>query len=366
MTIIDQIVEGENKQRALLARLRESKKPVIIYGAGVYAYVLQRFLATNGITVAAAMVDAAYRSDEAFLGLKLITTEESAPRLGDFHIVVGITNYPIFQHKLARLGATDVHVIDIPDYLNMPHAFMDMQFVRENIAQFDKAAELFADDLSRETYIAAINTKINEDLDYVKPQVRVDNLYFPTEFPLRENESLLDVGGFTGDTVREFHDLTKGRYEKIIALEPSEENFAKLEATIRELGAANVVPVKVGAWDVKATLRLATKEMHIDNQITDDGAEHIEVDRIDSIIGGLGYPVTLIKLDINGAEYRALAGAAETIRKNRPRIIVRLHTKEDFFRLPILLKEIAPDMKLYLRQRNFMSMMIVLYGVFSS
>jgi len=366
MSIINRIVvEGSNQQRALLTRLRESKKPVIIYGAGVYAYVLKRFLAANGIAVAAVMVDAAYRSDAAFMGLTLTTTEESAGRLGDCHVVVGITNYPMFVDKLAKLGATAIHVIDIPDYLNMPNAFMDREFVTAHSAQFDHAAGLFADDLSRETYIAAINTKVNENLDYIRPHVRLDNLYFPSsEFPLREDEVLLDVGGFTGDTVREFHHLTQGRYAKIISLEPGEENFGKLQATIATLGLAKVLPLKIGAWDEKTTLRFTTKEMHIDNQITDDGVQQIEVDTIDAILSSLGGSVSLIKLDINGAEHRALCGARETIRRDRPRIVVRLHRKEDFFRLPILLKEAAPEMQLYLRQRNFMSMMVVLYGVF--
>jgi hypothetical protein len=43
-----------------------------------------------------------------------------------------------------------------------------------------------------------------------------------------------------------------------------------------------------------------------------------------------------------------------------------MHRKEDLFRLPILLNEVAPEMKLHLRQRNYMSMMTVLYGVFDS
>ncbi|MDP2829651.1 MAG: FkbM family methyltransferase [Sulfuricellaceae bacterium] len=367
MSIINRIVGGTNKQRALLIRLRESSKPVMIYGAGVYAYVLKRFLAANGITVAVVMVDAAYKREDAFMGLMVTTTEETAGQLADYHVVVGITNYPLSVDKLAKLGATEIHVIDIPDYLNMPNAFMDMEFVKEHRDQFDQALGLFADDLSRETYIAAINTKINENLDYIKPHVRPDNLYFPaTEFPLRQDEVLLDVGGFTGDTVREFHSLTEGRYAKIISLEPDEENFGKLLATIKTLGLSKVLPLKIGAWDERATLRFAPKEMHIDNQITDDGAQQINVDTIDSILSGLGGSVTLIKLDINGAEYRALSGARETLRKHRPQIVVRLHRKEDFFRLPILLNKLAPDIKLYLRQRSFMSMMVVLYGVFDS
>ncbi|MBI1891045.1 MAG: FkbM family methyltransferase [Burkholderiales bacterium] len=365
MTILDHLVDGNNKQRPLLERMRSSAKPVMLYGAGVYAYVLKRFLEANGITVSGVMVDAAYKTEDAFMGAKVVTTEELVDRLGDFHFVVGITNVPVAVERLEKLGAPDVHVIDIPDYLNMPDGFMDMAFVKANVEQFERASQVFADDLSRQTYIAAINTKINENLDYVRPHVRVDNLYFPkTEFALRENEVFLDVGGFTGDTIREFHHVSGGRYNKIISLEPFEDNFARLVETVNSLDHPRVVPIKVGAWDEKTSLSFATNDMDIDNKIAEGGSKTIEVEPIDAIMEREGSTVTLIKTDINGAEYRALAGARKTIQRDRPRVITRLHLKEDFFRIPLLLRDIAPDIKIYLRQRGYFSMMVILYAEF--
>lgn len=367
MRIADRLIGGSNRQRDLLRRLREARQPVVIYGAGVYAYVLKRFLDANGVAVGGVMVDAAYHSERTFMGMALARTEDALARLAGQPIVAGIANYPLLIDKLARLGVTDVHVIDVPDYLNMPNAFMDRQFVQENAERFDAAWALLADELSRETYVAAINTKINEDLEHIRPYVRLDRLYFPaTEFPLHDSEVLLDVGGFTGDTVREFHQVTGGRYSRIISLEPSEENFDKLQATIEELRLTRVLPLRIGAWDEKTTLPFAAQEWHIDNRISPGGAGRIAVDRIDSLLHGIAESVSLMKFDINGAEYPAISGARETIRRCRPRVVVRLHRKEDFFRLPILLKELAPDMHLYLRQRNYMSMMLVLYGVFDS
>ncbi|MFZ6658620.1 FkbM family methyltransferase [Undibacterium sp. TJN19] len=367
MKIIDQLFEETNQQRILLQRLKVSARPIIIYGAGVYAYVLKRFLELNGIHIQAAMVDADYQSHPSFTDLNVVTTESYVTQLGNCHVIIGITNYPPCVEKLEKLGLTDIHVIDIPDYLNMPNAFMDRQFVIENSAHFEQAADLFADELSRQTYIAAINTKINENLDHIKPLVRLDNLYLPSsEFSPGDHENFLDVGGFTGDTVREFHAIKKGAYEKIISLEPGDKNFTALQETISTLQLSKVIPLKVGAWNEKTTLRFTTKDMHIDNEISETGSSEIQVDTIDAILKQLDTSVSLIKLDINGAEYQALCGAAETIRKNRPNIVVRIHKKEDFYRLPILLKQLAPDIKLYLRQRNYMSMMLIMYGIFDS
>mgnify|MGYP001326917792 CR=1 FL=1 len=365
MQLLDDIThETPHARRRVLEDLARSPSPTYIYGAGVFAYVLQRYLEPCGIKVQAAMVDRAFVNAEKYVELPILTTEDNVEQLADANIIIGVTNYPPVVGHLQRLGARHVHVIDIPDYLNMPHPFMDQAFVREHADEFSRVLELFADDLSRKTYIASINCKVSENLSYVSELVKLDELYFSKhEFPLTDSETLLDVGGYTGDTVHEFHRLMGGAYSGIISLEPSPENFKILESTAQTYGTDRVTAVPVGAWDSKTTLRFTPKKQHIDNQITETGPESIEVDTIDNILMGLGRTVSIIKLDINGAEYRALQGARQTIQRDRPRIITRLHTKEDYYRIPLLLKSFSPSMKLYLRQRNYMSMMVVLYGL---
>ncbi len=365
MQLLDHITdETPHERRRVLEDLARSSAPTYIYGAGVFAYVLQRYLDASGIKVRAAMVDRAFVDAEKYVELPILVTEDSAEQIANNNIVVGVTNYPSVLENLVRMGARHVYAIDVPDYLNMPHAFMDQHFVREHLNKFSDALELFADDLSRQTFIASINCKVSENLSYVSRVVKLDELYFPkSEFPLTGSETLLDVGGYTGDTVHQFHRLMDGQYTKIISLEPSPENFEVLKSTAQTYGAGRVITVPVGAWDCKTTLRFTPKKQHIDNQITETGPASIAVDTIDSILADLGESVSVVKLDINGAEYRALQGARQTIQQDRPRIITRLHTKEDYYRIPLLLKSFSPSMKLYLRQRNYMSMMVVLYGL---
>jgi FkbM family methyltransferase len=352
----------------LLAQLQKSQLPIVIFGAGVYAYVLKRFLEACAIPIESVMVDSAFCGTGTFIGLPPLILEDNLHRLAHIHVIVGITNFPPQVEKLKNAGALHVHVIDVPDYLNMPHPFMDLAFVKAHEQSFEQGYHVWADELSQRTYFAAIQGKINEDLAQIAPWVKLDDLYFPhSEFPLHQHESLLDVGGFTGDTVREFILATGGKFEKIISLEPDAKNFHQLQLTALAMGPESIVSLQIGAWDEKATLKFASKSQQIDNQISDQGMHEIDVDTIDAILQGIGQPnITLMKLDINGAERKALLGAADTIRRCRPRIITRLHTKEDFYQIPLLLKQIAPGMKLYLRQRNHVSLMLVLYGSFES
>ncbi|MCB0402895.1 MAG: FkbM family methyltransferase [Flavobacteriales bacterium] len=367
MKLLDKIVTNqENRQDLILQELRQSNKPVIIYGASVYAYVVYKYLNALGIPVFKMAVDRAYKQSDSYMGIEVISIEDVLDRADDLNIIIGISNYPQVIERFREKGITSLITIDVPDFLNIPEHFMNHDFVYENRNHFEKAYELFDDELSKKTFEGAINTKLTSDLSHILPNVEPDHLYFTKEnFPEKKNEVMLDVGGFNGDSIRDFVQITGGQFKHIISLEPFPKMFDDLNATVNELGLQDrCTTIQLGAWNEKTTLSFSNTEMDIDSKIKADGDLKIEVDTIDSMLLNVDFPVTYMKFDINGAEYNALQGAAETIRKNRPFVAVKMHVKEDFFRLPILLKQIAPDIKLHLRQRNYMSMMLVLYGFF--
>ena len=73
-----------------------------------------------------------------------------------------------------------------------------------------------------------------------------------------------------------------------------------------------------------------------------------ELVSIDDVVREEGLPrVDCIKLDVEGAELAALRGAADTIRRFRPRLIICLyHQPEDLFSLPLYVKSLVPDYRL--------------------
>lgn len=350
-------------QRTLIAALRDSPRPVVLFGAGVYAYVLARFLVLQGVRPRCALVDRGLQTAERLLDLPVVAIEDFGDAIREAEVVIGITNYPAVEDRLRALGAAGVHVVDVPDYLEMPGPFIDAAFVEANLPAFESAWAAFGDELSRLTYAASINARLNEDPRLLRPVVRRDRLYFPSaEFPVGDHECFLDVGGYDGDSVLDFHAASGGRYDAIVSLEPCLGNFERLQRRIAEAGLDRVVALRRGAWDSRQTLHVAPQQMAIDNRIATGGSEAIEVDRIDAILAGLGRDPSLVKLDINGAEYPALVGAEDTLRRLQPRVAVRLHRKEDYFRIPLLLGRLLPTRRLLLRQRCHLSLMVVLYA----
>jgi hypothetical protein len=88
----------------------------------------------------------------------------------------------------------------------------------------------------------------------------------------------------------------------------------------------------------------------------------IDVATIDSVLGGTS--VDIIKMDIEGAEYRALLGAQNSIKKHKPRLAICLyHNIEDFIEIPELILKMVPEYKLFLRHHSKSCTDTILYAM---
>ena len=149
----------------------------------------------------------------------------------------------------------------------------------------------------------------------------------------RPGDIVLDAGANVGLYTR--HAL-KQRASRVIAIEPVPPNLECLRRNFRdEIAAGRVVVYPKGIWNREDTL-----EMHLN---PDNAAAHsfvtwspratlmtLPLTTVDKIVNDLGLAkVDLIKMDIEGAERRALAGSVETIRRFRPRMAICVYHLDD-------------------------------------
>ena len=77
-------------------------------------------------------------------------------------------------------------------------------------------------------------------------------------------------------------------------------------------------------------------------------ANEIDVTSLDAAITGR---VSFIKMDIEGSEIPALKGGVRTIQENKPKLaICAYHLEDDLWNIPILIKKLVPEYKIYMRQ----------------
>ena len=69
-------------------------------------------------------------------------------------------------------------------------------------------------------------------------------------------------------------------------------------------------------------------------------------------------------MDIEGAEFDALRGGSNVIRRDRPILAICVyHNQNDIWRIPLLIHEMIPEHKLYLRAYEGDGFQTVMYAV---
>lgn len=339
-----------------LKNLKAAGLPIVLYGDGWYAPYVREYLARRGLQIAAVFTDAGFTTSG-----QAVSFDEVNGRLDKFNIVIAFANARLAREKLGRLDERRVAGIYFFDVMSelLCNTF-DRSYLEANKTQFGAAYDLLADSLSRETFEAFINSKLGGDAEALAAVSRKEQ-YFPKGIiELSDSEVFVDGGAYTGDTLLTFMRLAGGRCARCCAFEPEAANAAKLKATVEKRGLRSVTVFNKGLWSAPATLPFAVWHGTSASAVSGAGQVTVEADTVDQ----LAPDATFIKLDIEGAELEALKGAAETIKRNRPKLAVCVYHKPgDLFEIPLFIRSLAPEYRFYLRQHQPVACETVLYAV---
>ncbi len=171
--------------------------------------------------------------------------------------------------------------------------------------------------------------------------------YFDLDLiPKCENEVLVDLGAFTGDSILSFiKNYGIDSYDKIYCYEINKENFGYLEANLKNYEDINLR--LNGVSDINGVMYLKENGELSSCQVSDDGDIPIEVVKLDDDIKE---EVTMIKSDIEGAEKKALMGAISHIKNEHPKLLISIyHSNDDIWEIPRMIKEMDESYRFYLR-----------------
>ncbi len=159
-----------------------------------------------------------------------------------------------------------------------------------------------------------------------------------------ENDVIVDLGAYTGDSILDYI-YTYGKYQRIYAYEITPCTYQTLLQNISEY--QNIIPLQKGVGSQKGKMFLDEDKQRGGNHLLDEGEIPVEVVTLDEDIKE---PVTVIKMDIEGAEKDAILGAESHIRKEKPKLLISsYHIPEDIFEIPQLIHSIRGDYKFYMR-----------------
>ena len=170
------------------------------------------------------------------------------------------------------------------------------------------------------------------DLDIVKPS---------------QEEVIVDVGAYTGDTILTYiKNYGLDNYKKIYSYEITPESIELLKNNTRYYPNIEVRKKALLDYSKKVFINI-NQEGSSANQIADEGEEILEGICIDDDIKE---KVSMIKMDIEGGETKALVGCSKHIKEDTPKLLISVyHNYEDLWKIPRMIEEINNNYNFYLR-----------------
>ena len=327
------------------------ERPIVIYGMGNGALKALAKCQECRVDVKAIFASDDFVRGQNFLGYEIIKYSQIIERYGDdITILLAFgSESEIVLKQLFELA--DKHELLAPNFPLFGTTNFDMEFVRKHEAEFTSVYSLLADDWSRSVFKNICNYKLSGKVEYLKHITSLRTQDYQELFTTDSEEVYIDLGAYNGDTVKEFLELVDNKYTRIIAVEPDAKNFKKLSKWQQENNLTNLEIIAKGIWDRPDTLSFNTAGAR-SSSLDLDGNSVIEVESVDNILQGTR--ASWIKIDVEGAEAQALRGAASTIQKYKPKMLVACyHREEDLFKLPLLIHELNPEYKLYFRKHPY-------------
>lgn len=330
------------KEKNVWDSLKETSLPIVLYGMGNGTDMVMEKLSEIGVTPAEVFASDEFVRGHSFRGYKVIKYSDVCEKYEDFVIVVCFAVHDdAMLEKIRKMS--EEHTLFAPNVPIVDDGVFTREFIEKHDKEFDEAFSLLSDEFSRQSYVDILNFKVSGKTEYLfKCQKNKDEIY--SEYlNLGESEIFMDLGAYDGDTVREFLKATDQKYDRIIAVEADEKNYRKL--TDKTSGIERIKTYNLAVWDKKETLFFEKKKGR-NSKLSSAGKVEVQADSVDNILNG--ERITMLKMDIEGSEERALEGAKKTILKHRPKLYVcAYHRNDDMFRLPLKINEICKGYKFY-------------------
>jgi FkbM family methyltransferase len=257
--------------------------------------------------------------------------------LADLVVIFCVGKPDLLFDRFRDLNAIKFQIYDV-------NAEYDIQ----NACSFEQNAildvyDILADDLSREAYA---NELLFRCAGRPRDREAAVNDRFRYDFlRLTRHESFVECGSFYGYEIGEFIKTVRNRFQSIVGFEPMRDAY---EALLKKYGDPRVSFRNAAVGDSTETVyidALSPVGANIRDSVS-DLTRQCRMVRLDDEIQECSF----LAMNVEGSEAAAIRGGGGVISKNRPKIMLDLnHRFQDFWELPLLLKSIVPDYKIFIR-----------------
>lgn len=326
----------------LWQHLKTAKKPVVLYGMGNGADKIIKVLRQNGIAFEGVFASDGFVRNKTFHGFSVTSYSALKQKFGSMIVLLcfGSDRNEVIENVKRIAAENELYAPDVPV---ISGELFTTEYAREHRAELEWVYDRLGDDLSRKTFKNTILYKISGKIDYLFDCETDFDEPYKSFLKLKNNETFLDLGAYNGDTVTDFVSRVTD-YNKIIAVEPDSKTFKKLENNTADFKNCECQNVCITSFCGMADFGMK----HGRNSSVKGGEIPTRCSTVDALAKNQN--ITYIKMDIEGEELNAVLSAEETIKTNKPKMLISCyHKTEDLFTIPKAVLTLRDDYKIYMR-----------------
>lgn len=336
----------------------------MLWGVGDLAEAVYEYLDRNRIKVDAVWVDGEITVN-LFHGHQVLTREKVQEKYERFNVIMGHSWYELGKRITKEMSQINnvfyVFRVYYDHYEKV--LYKDIENVAERYAELCENL----DEKSVASIIAYLNTMLTGNMEYVFDIYECAEHYYSNMiYKVTQNETLLDIGAYDGDTIKLFLKETSGKYNKIIAVEPDTESFVKLSDYVAKESLRNIIISKCGAWDKKKILQFEAER----EQLSIVNVKEEETGQITTIYANrMDYlfeteQITLIKINYCDGIVEAIRGCEKIIRDVHPKLAMDVgYDIYKVLELSEYITSLNENYKLYVRFNRAMPATLTLYAL---
>lgn len=345
-TIIMSITDKILSHQSVWEKLKNDKRPLIIYGTGNGADMVMDILGDKGIDVTAVCASDGFVRSRMFRGFKVQSISDVEELYTDMTFCLCFaSSIPEVIEKIVSLSRK--HNLLVPVVPVFGKDIIDRDFIMNNKASIDKAYNLLCDDTSKLVFENVLTFEFTGELSYLFKAHSSREEALRDILNLTDKECYADLGAYRGDTLAELCRVCGG-FDTAYAFEPDKKTFAKLCENTKDMKNLTLYPYAL--WDTDTELTFSGGGGR-QSALSNNGYT-VEAKALDNVLGDKR--ITYIKADVEGAEKEALDGMKNILKEQKPKLSVSAyHRSSDIFGLILQIHSINPDYKFYLRQHPY-------------
>ena len=329
--------------------LQRAEKPIFLYGTGNGADKIIDVCESRGITLSGVFASDGFVRDRVFRGMKVRSYSDVTTEYGDGIIVLlafGTTRAEVldFIEKL-----DERHELYIPEVPLYGGELFDSAYFENHRKQLDSARSTLSDERSRSLFDDAVNFRLTGKRAYLADTEPME-VTLRTLFSDFKGGVIVDGGAYKGDSAAIFAECLHP--DIILALEADPKTAIKLADYAKSETRTEVHAIHAALWSEDGELSYSSSgsrgagESGQNRRATERTVPAVTLDTLLA-----STRADFIKLDIEGAEHEAIRGGKNVILRDQPSMAVSLyHRTDDLWALPLMLRELLPEHRFYLRR----------------